>query len=277
MNPTKLGIKDFINMTDEFYSTWSLFAVESSFEEVVGFSTRFYKSLKVNNNISICLQNIEGSLKEKLQDRDFANVIPILKTHENNWILLYSEVFYGGISAPSAASSFSRKLNTRAIVLIREDTSESLSYELLDKGIPVESATYEYGEDRFSWKSKIRKKPKLQFQKEIQDIPKVQEPPKIILSPYPQSLNPSQSLWIPNKAFSPVLDSPPQQNEEVDEFEKMYEENWLIWCDFLNSTFGELNIYLPACYAIKDNNNLYLEIKKCSEDSIDLNNLAFLY
>jgi hypothetical protein len=276
MNSNKLGIKDFIKMTEKFHATWSLFAVESSFEEVVEFSTHFYKSLKVDNNISICTKAIEGSLEEKLQDRDFANVIPILKTHENNWILLYSEVFYGGISAPSASSSFSRELNTRAIALIREDTSESLSYELFDKGISVESATYEYGEDGFSWKSKIRKKPKLQFQKEIQDIPRVQELPKIILSPYPQSLNPSQSLWIPNKSFSPVSDNPPQQNEEVDEFEKINEENWLVWCDFLNSTFGELNIYLPAFYAMNDS-NVYLEIENCSEDSIDLNNLAYLH
>jgi hypothetical protein len=277
MNPTKLGIKDFINMTDDFHPTWSLFAVESSFEEVVEFSTRFYKSLKVNNNISICSQTIEGSLEEKLQDRDFANFIPILKTHESNWVLLYSEVFYGGISAPNEASSFSRKLNTRAIALIREDTSGSLGYELFDEGFSVESAIYEYGEDRFSWKSKIRKKPKLQFQKETQDIAKVQELPKIILSPYPQSLNQSQSIWIPNKSFSPVLDNLQQQNEEVDEFEKMEEENWLIWCDFLNSIFGELNIYLPAFYATNDNNNVCLEIKKCSEDSIDLNNLVCLH
>jgi hypothetical protein len=276
MSSTKLGIKDFINMTDEFHPTWSLFAVESSFEDVVEFSTHFYKSLKVNNNISIYIQNVEDSLEEKLQDRDFANVIPILKTHESNWVILYSEVFYGGISSPNAASSFSRKYNTRAIALIREDTSRSLGYELFDEGVLVESATYEYGEDRFSWKSKIRKKPKLKFQKETQDIAKVQELPKIILSPYPQSLNQSQSIWIPNKSFPPVLDNPQQQNEAVDEFEKMDEENWLIWCDFLNSTFGEPNIYLPAFYVTKDN-NVCLEIKKCSEDSIDLNNLVCLH
>jgi hypothetical protein len=120
MSFTKLGIKDFINLTDEFHPTWSLFAVESSFEEVVEFSTHFYEPLKVNNEISVCLQTIEGTLEEKLQDIDFANVIPILKTHENAWVLLYSEVFHGGISSPNAASSFSRKMQTRAIALIRE-------------------------------------------------------------------------------------------------------------------------------------------------------------
>jgi hypothetical protein len=277
MSLTKLGIKDFINMTDEFHPTWSLFAVESSFEEVVEFSTHFYSSLKVNNDIEVYLQTIEGTLQEKLQDRDFANVIPILKTHENDWVLLYSEVFHGGISAPNGASSFSRKLQTRAIALIRESTSETLGYELFDKGIQVEKAVYEYGEDGFYWKSKIRKKPKLLFQKEKRDTPKSQELPEIILSSYPQSVTNVKPLWILGKASLPLIDNPPQQNDEIDELEKVLEENWLIWCDFLNNTFVQLNIYLPAFYVIPDNNNLCLEIETCSKDCIDQNSLVYLH
>jgi hypothetical protein len=84
-------------------------------------------------------------------------------------------------------------------------------------------------------------------------------------------------LWISGKASLPLIDNPPQQNDGIDELEKILEENWLIWCDFLNNTFVELNIYLPAFYIIPGDNNLCLEIETCSKDSIDQNSLVYLH
>jgi hypothetical protein len=159
-----------------------------------------------------------------------------------------------------------KHLNAKAIALIRKDTDGGLGYEFFDKRELVETANYNYGEEKFFWKSKLREKPQLDFRK--QDGKKVTESqqPKIILSPYAKS-------WLMPDITPLMASNQPQKSNnnfsDIDEFERMLENDWFIWCDCLDGIFTELGIYLPAFYPIRDENGVYLEVEKCSEGCID--------
>jgi hypothetical protein len=271
MSSSKLGIKDFIAMTDEFHSEWSLFAVESTIKDVVDFLASYYRARNLENNVSIRLQTISGTLQEKLEGGNFASAIPVVKTYGNSWALVYSAVFHGNISASNDAGVSAKELNTRAIALVREDTSEYLGYELFDKGERIERAGYVYGEERISWKSKLRRKPRLNFRKQPDVISEPQQP-QIILSPYEQPQDKSQALWMPGRtpvAASNQRQLPSSNLDEVDEFEEVLEDNWSIWCDFIDGIFADLGVYLPAFYAICKDSDVSLVVETCSEECIE--------
>jgi hypothetical protein len=165
MSFTKFGVSDLLIMTSNFHPKWYLFAVESTLEKV---KSEFTKLLNIKHeevNIPIMESTIEGDLLEgdALDNREFAYVIPVIKPLDSKWIVIYSELFYSN-KCKDYASVISEILQSRAISLYREDTSNVLGYSIFDKGQERETAEGEYGSyEDFYWKSSLQGKPELKF------------------------------------------------------------------------------------------------------------------
>jgi hypothetical protein len=241
VSSAKLGVKDFLAMTDEFHPEWSVFAVEASIEQVED-ALSMLQSRKPDSNVSIHLQKIDGSLDDKLKGREFAYVVPVVQLSHSSWVVVYWEVFHGGMTSRDRAGAMSAKLSTRAISLFTEDTSDVLGYVLFDKGDRLEEAQCcsQDGEGITYWKSQLRSKPELEFLDGMDD----------------------------------EFDG---DDEDYDkEEERINNHNEGIWCDFVNTVFSDWGVYLPAFYPIQQASDVRVEVETDSEESIERMDLLYL-
>jgi hypothetical protein len=293
MNHNKLGIKDFMKMASDLHSEWSLFAVESSIKDCLD----IYDAKVIESDIYVNQQTVEGSIEDKLRGRSFASVIPIVKVRNSTWVIIYSAIYYGNLSSLNDVAMVSRHLSARGVSLAQEDTSESLSYELYNKGEQLEKGEYAYGEENFYWKSKSKKKPRIRFNREnIKDnnekkVPQIihsqhnhistnlnrvhlfndksqpiSEHKPIILTSTNQHLSNNKSPWVVrDDHFHDDL----LAKEEPDSFEILANDNWLIWCEYIDKVFSDLGIYLPAFYPFTDEKMSWIEAECSSKDYIE--------
>lgn len=89
MSSVRLGVQDFLTMTDEFHPEWSVFAVEASIEQIEEALSAFPQSREPDRNVAVHLQTVDGSLEDKLQGREFAHVVPVVQVSNSPWAVLY--------------------------------------------------------------------------------------------------------------------------------------------------------------------------------------------
>jgi hypothetical protein len=313
MSDAKLGVRDFLEMADEFHPEWSLFAVEAKLEEVESTFIKLRKSHKQESNIAIHLQESNRTLLERLKCRDFAYVIPVVQLQSSPWIIVYSAVFHGNLSAIDDAVALSRRLATRAIAIYSADTSGVRGYELFDKGEQYEMAAYA-GDTDFDWKSKLRHAPELRFMSEEDEdsefvsdcddkvinfndqqdnnltqkliiLPNERSQNKLsvkILSPYEPIKETRKSIWrIELEARLKWEEQKETQSNQKpkpyqnDKYDDILIHNESIWRDFVDSIFCDLGIYLPAVYPVTCREETFIEITEKSQGSIEYANLIY--
>jgi hypothetical protein len=238
---SKVGVQDFLVMTSEFHPEWSVFAVEASIEEVERALAEFPQVREQDSNVSLHLQTRTGSLHDKLQGRDVADVIPVIKLVTSPWVVVYWEVFYGGRTDQDWAKSISAKLSTRSISLFSADTSGVVGYELFDKGDQLESAHCcpHDNEGISSWKSKLRSKPKLDFLEDVDE------------------------------------DFEGDDAEYDAELERVTQHNKSVWKSFLDQVFAGWGVYLPPFYPVSQSEGVRIEVESSSEKSIERMDLLY--
>lgn len=309
----KLGVRDFLEMADEFHPEWSLFAVEAKLEEVESTFTKLRKPRRQESNIAIHLQESKRTLLEKLKGRDFAYVIPVVQLQDSSWVIVYSAVFHGNLSAIDDAVALSKHLATRAIAIYSADTSGAQGYELFDKGEQYEMASYA-GATNFDWKSNLRHPPELRFMSEEDEDSKFLSDydDRVIDSNEQQDKNSTQRLIIlPNErsqntlsvkilsSYEPIKETQKsiwrvelearlkwedQQETQSgqktkpsqdDKYDDISIHNESVWRNFVDSVFCNLGIYLPAIYPVNRREGTFIEIAEKSEGSIESVNLIY--
>lgn len=241
MTSTKLGVQDFLEMTDQFHPEWSVFAVEASIEQVEEALSKLQQSRQQDSDVSIHLQTIDGSLEEKLQGRRIAYVVPVVQPFNSSWVIVYRGVFYSDSMASDWASSLSSKLSTRAVALFSTDTSGVLGYALFDKGDRLEeSYCCPQENEGISWFSKLRSEPELDFLDDIDE------------------------------------DEYDDDDEYNDALERVCIHNEAVWRQFINKVFASWGVYLPAFYPMNQPDGIRVEVEKSSEHSIERIDLLYL-
>jgi hypothetical protein len=237
----KVGVRDFLAMTSEFHPEWSVFAVEASIEEVERALADFPQARGQDHDVPFYQQARTGSLHDKLQGRDIAYVVPVIKLAASPWIVVYWEVFYGGRTAQDWAKSISAKLSTRSISLFSADTSGVVGYELFDKGDHIESAHCcpQDNEGISTWKSKLRSKPELDFLEDVDE------------------------------------DFEGDDDEYEAELERVSHHNKSVWKNFLDQVFAGWGVYLPAFYPVSQSEGVRIEVESSSEKSIERVDLMY--
>ncbi|MEL6441342.1 MAG: hypothetical protein AAFQ80_19070 [Cyanobacteria bacterium J06621_8] len=180
MNQTaKLGVIDFINLIYEGHPEYSLIAVNASLEDTIRefiaisqsckTKTRFDTRLMKTKNIPVASLNIQRKennfYRNAAQGDILANVIPFVSVKDSQWTVILRSIFYLEDElddVPDETKTLSKKLNTKAIYLMEEDTSGSIGYELFEQGNSLESFE-EYCDDDFQFESLLREKPDINF------------------------------------------------------------------------------------------------------------------
>lgn len=241
MSGNKVGVHDFLEMTSEFHPQWSVFAVEAPIEVVEEALSKFQHARPKETAVPFYLQTKAGDLHDKLQGRDFAYVVPVIQIANSSWVVVYWEVFFGGISACDWAESVSARLSTRCAALYHADTAAVLCYDLFDKGEKLESAQCcpQDGEGISSWKSKLRSKPELDF---LEDV--------------------DEDFEGDDEAY------------EAEE-ERISLHNDSLWKNYINEIFSDWGIYLPAFYPINQLDGVRIEVEVSSENTIERIDLMY--
>ena len=158
MQGEKIGINDFLDLWYQGKLGWSVFAVEASFEEVTRELLRFRHAKLIRQHAPVRLhKNSEAG----------ADLGTVVKICNNPWVVVFRSLgkVPGDIllSTPREAEAISKRLRTRLVVFVAEDTSGSLSYTIYEAGKIVERAEWDMLGEKSVFKSRRRKTPLLQM------------------------------------------------------------------------------------------------------------------
>ncbi len=183
MNPVaKLGIIDFVTMIYEGHPEYTVIAVKASLEDTIQtfiatshrretrqrFNVRDVKmidrkvsGLKFDRKENIPLEQEQGEDENGF----LAPVIPFVSIKGSDWVVVLRSLFDAKdeiFDVREEAIALSRELNTKSMILIEEDTSGAMAYQLFENGEQLESFE-EACDDDFSFESKLREKPDITF------------------------------------------------------------------------------------------------------------------
>lgn len=178
----KLGIKDFIKMIYDGHPEYTLIAVKAPFEATISGFIHICNSLKTRkrfetNSVKLVenkVKNVKvfrGENMEQITAKTgdiVAPVITFLEVDNCQWTVILRSIFYARdeiFDVSPETKALSTELQTQAIMLLEEDTSASIAYELVENGNRLEYFE-EWGDDDFNFESQLREKPNIEFDDE---------------------------------------------------------------------------------------------------------------
>lgn len=101
------------------------------------------------------------------EENDYLGMgFPFIRVCNSDWTVILRSIGCLGnevYEVPKEAQALSARLETKAIILMEEDTSGAIAYELSDNSELVEKYEYAGGEEDFYFESKLREKPNINF------------------------------------------------------------------------------------------------------------------
>ena len=178
-NNQNLGILDFINLIYYGHPEYTLIAVKDSFENTIQGFMRISQSIKTRKRFAKESVKIQEKMINKVnisryQNLDFITakngdlvppIVTFLEVENSKWTIILRSIFYANdeiFDVPSETKALSAQLKTKVIMLVEEDTSAAIAYELWEDGSRLEYFE-EYGEDDFTFESQLREKHIIKF------------------------------------------------------------------------------------------------------------------
>lgn len=151
----RVGISDFLEFVRGSQPEWSQFAVCAPIDSVTKAFAQHEKSKRIMVDAPRKASTATGGV--------LAPLAAVIQVKGSPWTVVVRSLFTVDASlledVPKEARELSRKLKTRAVSFLAEDTSGSMSYEIYDGGQTVESAEWERGGSLLRFKSTARKRP----------------------------------------------------------------------------------------------------------------------
>jgi hypothetical protein len=153
-----LGAIDFLDFVYDTQPDFSVLAVKAPFAQVV----RAYKALR---KPARWIPQADCKPAKDGDDVGGFTLAPFVKLRANPWTVMLRSVYELGLEDLEGvfcdAEDLSSKLKTTAVMFVGEDTSGALAFRVFKNGKVTEDIEWEDGGRFVTFKSKVRKKPKL--------------------------------------------------------------------------------------------------------------------
>jgi hypothetical protein len=249
----KLGSLDFVRMIHDGQPEYSLLAVKAPIEDVIeafiefrsGQSSRkrsdwrsmtvktdalASRQLKWDKNIALLPEGTEceGEFEQGMP-------IPVLQVANSEWVVIIRSLSWLDSeqidNVPLEAKFLSQKFQTDAITLMEEDTSASISYELFQQGESIESLEFCDAEE-YRFESKRQEDPQFQAD-EDEDF-----------------------------------EDEDLEDEDLEDEDDGYDIGKRQEMQFVDRTFADLGLYLPAVWYGVHEGQPALQIMSASADTV---------